>query len=204
MRNAAVLLLALTAAGAALAQQQVPTPVPQNVVVPSLPDEKNKSGVVTPGGAMKSDVGGWVQTDMGQIDPNAPKTSSPSTGKPAAPAGAGAAGPGIVAPPPVPPPAEGPRGKTVVAAANVTLRGVVKAYEKGVSVTITEANGKDRTVLLADKAAVYDGIAVGDKVALRVPLQKPADGKHADRVEKQKAPKAPPPSKFSQAQSPKS
>lgn len=202
MRNVAVLLIALAAAGAALAQTPGPTPVPQSVVVPSLPDQKNKEGVVAPGGAMKSDAGGWVQTDMGQIDPNAPKTSAPAAGKTQPPA---AAGPGIAAPePPSPPAPVPPRGKTVVEAANLTLRGVVKAYEKGVSITITEANGKERTVLLAEKAAVYDGLAAGDKVVLRVPLQKPADGKHADRVEKQKPPKAPPPSKFSQAQTPKS
>ena len=48
MRNAAVLLLSLGAAGAAFAQQ-APTPVPQTVVAPSLPDEKNKEGTVQPG-----------------------------------------------------------------------------------------------------------------------------------------------------------
>jgi hypothetical protein len=37
-----------------------------------------------------------------------------------------------------------------------------------------------------------------------VPLQKPFDGKTADRVERPKAPRTPPPSKFSEAQSPKS
>jgi hypothetical protein len=198
MRNAAALFLALLAAGAALAQQQqAPTPIPQSVVVPSLPDEKNKEGTVRPGATQKTDGGGWVQTNMGQIDPNAPKTAAGA----AAPAGA-APGPGIVAP--APSPADGPRGPAVVTAANVTVRGVVKAYEKGVSITVSEANGKNRTVLLAEKAAVYDGVAVGDKVVVHVPLQKPADGKHADRVEKQKASKTPLPSKFSQAESPKS
>jgi hypothetical protein len=202
MKNAAVLLLsfALAAAGAAFAQQQAPTPIPQSVVVPSLPDEKNKEGVVRPGATQQTDGGGWVQTNVGPIDPNAPKPSAPATG--AAPSSGVVPGPGIVAPAPAPP--DGPRGKAVVDAANITLRGVVKAFEKGVSVTITEANGKDRTVPLTAKAAVYEGIAVGDKVALRVPLQKPADGKHADRVEKQKPAKTAPPSKFSQAQSPKS
>jgi hypothetical protein len=80
----------------------------------------------------------------------------------------------------------------------------VKAYEKGVSITIVEANGKTRMVPLAAKAVVYGGLAVGDKVVLDVPLQKPGDGKHADRVEKQKPAKAPAASKFSQAESPKS
>jgi hypothetical protein len=205
MKNAAALLLALSAAGAALAQQnpQAPTPIPQSVVVPSLPDEKNKEGIVRPGATQQTDAGGWVQTNMGQIDPNAPKTAAPAAGAAPPPAGA-PAGPGIGAPARPLPPESGPTGKAIVDAANVTVRGIVKAYEKGVSITVTEANGKDRTVLLADKAAVYDGVAVGDKVVVRVPLQKPADGKHADRVEKQKASKTPLPSKFSQAQSPKS
>lgn len=202
MRNAAALVLVLLAADAAFAQQQAPTPIPQSVVVPSLPDEKNKEGVVRPGASQKTDGGGWVQTNVGPIDPNAPKTAAPAAA--AQPPAGSAPGPGIVAPAMPLPPESGPTGKAVVGAANITLRGVVKAYEKGVSVTITEANGKDRTVLLADKAAVYEGVAAGDKVTLRVPLQKPADGKHADRVEKQKVSKTPPPSKFSQAQSPKS
>lgn len=203
MRNAAVLLVVLAAAGAALAQQnpQAPTPIPQSVVVPSLPDQKNKEGVVRPGATQQTDSGGWVTSKM---DPNAPQPSPPATGAAPPPAGGSAPGPGIVAPSQPPPPADGPRGPAVVDAANVTVRGIVKAYEKGVSITVTEASGKDRTVLLADKAAVYDGVAVGDKVVVRVPLQKPADGKHADRVEKQKASKTPLPSKFSQAQSPKS
>lgn len=201
MRNAAILLVALAAAGSALAQQQpqAPTPVPQNVVVPALPDQKNKEGVVRPGATQQTDSGGWVQTNM---DPNAPKASPPATGAAPPSTGGSAPGPGIGLPDLPPAPADGPRGKTVVGAASVTLRGVVKAYEKGVSVTIAEANGKVRTVPLADKATVYDGIAVGDKVVLNVPLKKPADGKHADRVERQKPPKTPPPSKFSQAQSP--
>jgi hypothetical protein len=204
MRNAAALLVAFGVTGAALAQQQAPTPVPQTVVVPSLPDEKkNKEGTVQPGAAVKSD-GGWVYTNVGPIDPNAPKTASPAAGTAAGAPSAVAPGPGIGAPAMPPPPAPGPRGKTVVDAANLTVRGVVKAYEPGVSVTITEANGKARVVPLAEKAAVYEGLAVGDKVVVRVPLQKPADGKHADRIEKQKPPKAAPASKFSQAQTPKS
>ncbi len=76
------------------------------------------------------------------------------------------------------------------------------AFEKGVSVTIREANGRTRTVPLAAKAVVAEGLAVGDKVTVRIPLQKPADGKSADRVEKQKPPKAPAKSKFSAAQTP--
>jgi len=190
----------MAGAGAALAQQQAPTPVPQTVVAPSLPDQKNKEGTVTPGGAMKSDAGGYVDTSMGQIDPSAPKSSAgaPAKGTTAAPV----AGPGIAGVNPPPPPEPGPRGQTVVGAAYLTVKGVVKSFEKGVSVTVTEASGKDRTVPLADKAAVYEGLAVGDKVSVRIPLKKPADGKSADRVEKQKAPKTVPKSKFASAQAP--
>ena len=57
---------------------------------------------------------------------------------------------------------------------------------------------------IAAKASVYEGLAVGDKVIVRIPLGKPADGKTTDHVEKQKPPTAPPKSKFTQAQSPAS
>ncbi|HVO51622.1 MAG TPA: hypothetical protein VMV60_11555 [Thermoanaerobaculia bacterium] len=193
MRNAAVLLsCALLGAGAAFAQQQAPTPIPQNVVVPSLPDQPNKAGVVNPSGAMKTDEAGYVKNGGKTVDPAAPaQTSAPGV----------APGPGIV-PPASPAPAPGPHGPAVVEAAHLTLRGVVKSYEKGVSITIVEAKGTTRTVPLAAKAAVYEGLVAGDKVVLNVPLEKPGDGKHADRIEKQKPAKAPPASKFSQAQSP--
>lgn len=199
MRYAPALLVAFLAAGAVLAQQQqAPTPIPQNVVVPSLPDEKNKEGVVQPTGAMQSDPAGYVRNDATAVDPNAPAPAgAPATGRPAP-------GPGIVAPVPLATPAGEPQGKAVVRAAYLTVRGVVKGYEKGVSITVVEANGKERSVPLAEKAAVYEGVAAGDKVIVRVPLQQPADGKHADRVEKQKPPKAPLRSKFSEAQSPRS
>ncbi len=201
MRKAAF-VLALAAAGAALAQQQAPTPVPQTVVAPSLPDQPNKEGKVAPGGAMKSDAGGYVDTKMGAIDPNAPKTGSTTPAKAGGNAGTVAPGPGIGAPA-LPPPGPGPSGPAVVGAANLTVRGVVKSFEKGVSITIRETNGKDRTIPLAEKAVVYEGLAPGDKVVVRIPLKRPADGKSADRVEKQKPPKAAPPSKFSQAQTPR-
>lgn len=189
MKNAAVLLAALAAAPAAVAQSQpqAPTPVPQNVVAPSLPDQPNKEGKVSPGGAMKSDAGGYVDTKMGQVDPNAPKTGSAAPSKAGGSTGAVAPGPGIVVPP-TPGPSD--KGKTVVGAAFLTVKGVVKSFEKGVSVTVTEASGRERTVPLARGAQVYDGLAAGDKVVVRIPLQKPADGASADRVEKQKPPKA--------------
>jgi hypothetical protein len=196
MRNAAALVLfALAAADAAFAQQPAPTPISEHVVVPSLPDQPNKEGVVRPTGAMQSDPGGYVRNDAVSVQPGA-------TPGPAA-AGRPAAGPGIGVPPAAAAPTAGPHGKPVIRAETLTIRGVVRAYEKGVSITIAEANGRKRTVPLAEKASVYEGVAVGDRVVLRVPLKKPADGKHADRVQKQKPPQAPPPSKFSPQESPR-
>ena len=63
-------------------------------------------------------------------------------------------------------------------------RGTVKAYEKGVSITVVEKTGVERTVKIATKASVYDGLAVGDKVVLKIPLKRPADGKSTDRITK--------------------
>jgi hypothetical protein len=196
MKHSLALLLALTAAGVASAQQPAPTPASERVVVPSLPDQPNKEGAVTPSGAMKTDAEGYVLNDRKPVDPRTPVPANAGSAARPAPAPVN----GVPAPAPVP--GAGARGKTVVNAAFITLRGVVKAYEKGVSITIAEANGKERTVPLAEKAGVYDGLAVGDKVAVRIPLQKPADGKSASRVDRQRPPKAPPKSKFSQAQSP--
>jgi hypothetical protein len=198
MRNAAVPLLVLAAAGAAFAQQQAPTPIPQTVVVPSLPDQPNKEGVVSPSGAMKSDPAGYVRNDAKPVEPGA---STPAAGTPSGVSPGPGIGPGI-GPAPAPAPAAGSRGSGVVDA-HLTLRGVVKSYSKGVSITIVEANGRKRRVPLTETAAVYEGLAAGDKVVLRIPLEKPGDGKHADLVEKQKPKVAPPPSKFSRAESPK-
>ncbi|MBK9063450.1 MAG: hypothetical protein IPL89_09685 [Acidobacteria bacterium] len=99
------------------------------------------------------------------------------------------------------PPAPGPKGKTVVGATYITLRGTFKSIDKG-TVTLVEANGTERTVKLSEKAAVAGGLKEGDKIVVRVPLQKPFDGKTADRVERPKPPKTPPPSKFSKVQTP--
>jgi len=112
--------------------------------------------------------------------------------------------PGVSTPPatsqPGPPP---PRGKTVIGATFLTVKGTVKAFEPGRSITVTESGGRERTLPLADGASVPEKIAAGDAVTIRVPLQKPFDGKTADRIERQKAKKAPPPSKFQDAQTPK-
>jgi len=196
---AAVLAVAAVA-GVPATAQQVPTPVEQHVVVPSLPDQPNKEGVARPSGSMPTDSEGYVRTNRGPVDPSAgkptPGADATSKGAQAAPASGLAVVPAGPAPPP------GPSGPTEVKAAYLSLRGTVRAYAKGVSITIVEKGGVERTVKLATKASVYDGLAAGDKVVLRIPLEKSSDGKSADRVSRQRPPKAPPKSKFSAAQSP--
>lgn len=193
---AAVLALAAVAGNPAYAQM-VPTPIEQRVVAPSLPDQPNKEGVVRPSGSMPTDSVGYVRTNRGPVDPLAP---TPVVAGPKAAPAAPAAGPGIAAAGSNSP--TGPRGAAEVKAAYLSVRGTVKAFEKGVSITIVQEGGRERTVKLAAKASVYDGLAAGDKVVLRIPLEKSADGKSTDRVSRQKPPKAPPKSNFSAAQSP--
>jgi hypothetical protein len=100
------------------------------------------------------------------------------------------------------PPAPGPKGKTVVGSSYLTLRGTIKSLDRE-TVTVVAANGAEHTLKIAEKAVVTQGLAPGDTVVVRVPLQKPFDGKTADRVARSKPASAPPPSKFSEAQSPK-
>jgi hypothetical protein len=199
MKFVPVLLLALTAAGAASvasARQQAPTPIPERVTVPSLPDQQNKEGVVKPSGSLATDSEGYVRNNPTAVDPKAaPPVPAGGAASSQAPVGPGVAGRSTA-------PAPGATGKPVVNAAHLSLRGVVKAFEKGASVTIVEASGRERTVPLAAKAEVYDGLKAGDSVVLRIPLGKPADGKSADRIQKQSTGKVPPPSKFSKAQTP--
>ena len=195
----ALVSFAVAAAGSAAAQQVTPTPIEEHVVAPSLPDQPNKEGVVRPSGSMPTDAEGYVRTNQGAIDPT---STSPAPGGAAAQGsatGSGAAGMASV-----PAPTSAPRGKATVKAAYLSVRGTVKAYEKGVSITVVEADGHERTVKIAAKASVYEGLAAGDKVIVRIPLGKPADGKTTDHVERQKPPKPPPKSKFTQAQSPAS
>lgn len=201
----ALVSFAVAAAGSAaaqqptpVAQQPTPTPIEQHVVAPSLPDQPNKEGVVRPSGSMPTDSEGYVRTNRGAIDPTS-TSPSPRTAAPGTATGSAAAGTTLVpAPTPV------PHGKAIVKAAHLSVRGTVKAYEKGVSITVVEADGQERTAKIAAKASVYEGLAVGDKVIVRIPLGKPADGKTTDHVERQKPPKPPPKSKFTRAQSPSS
>lgn len=196
MRSAAPILLALSVAVRAAAQQPAPTPATERVVVPSLPDQPNKEGVVQPSGAMKTDEAGYVRNAGAPVEPRTPVPAGAAGAAPVAP------GPGIGVPATLPTPASAPRGETVVGAAYLSLRGVLIALEKGVSVTVRETNGRTRTVPLAAHAFVAKQLRTGDGVTVRIPLRKPANGKAADRVEKQKPLQAPPKSKFSAAQSP--
>jgi len=198
MRSAAVLLFAVSAAmaGAASAQQPPPTPPPQSVVVPALPGEKNKEGTVQPTGSMATDSEGYVKNSATAIDPKAGAAGGSGDTKKSV------AGPGVGGSLPPYRPAPGPTGPGIVNEASLSLHGVVKSYEKGKSITVVDAKGRTRTVPLSGNAKVFEGIKAGDKVILRIPLGAPADGKTADVVERQKQPKEPPKSKFSQAQTP--
>jgi len=210
----AVVTLAAVAAVTATAQQpqpvdaQKPKAAEQSVVAPSLPDEPNKEGKVTPGGGIRTDEYGNILQNSGAVDPNAVPNATPNAGPPpgrqAPPAGAPAApqAPGSAPYPVVPTPPPGPTGPTFVGAAHLSVTGTVKAYEKGVSITVVQKSGVERTVKIMAKASVYDGLAVGDKVVLNIPLKRPADGKSTDKVVKWLPPKAPPKSNFSAQESP--
>lgn len=185
-----------TAAPAPARPSLVPSPAEQHVVAPSLPDQPNKEGVVRPSGSMPMDSEGYVRTSRGAVDPST-GTPSPSTGTIVV-TGSVTTVPASATEPPPP----GPAGPAKVKAAYLSLSGTVKAYSKGVSITIVEEDGVERTVSLAAKATVYPGLATGDRVVLRVPLRKDASGMSTDRVSRRRPPKAPPKSKFSGAQSP--
>lgn len=86
----------------------------------------------------------------------------------------------------------------------MTVTGTVKEYQKGISITIVDASGRERVLPLADGATVPDGLAPGERVSARVPLQRPFDGKTADQIVRPKPKKTPPPSIFKDAQTPKS
>ena len=201
LTRAAVLALASASSVPATAQQ-TPTPVPaeQHVVAPSLPDQPNKEGVVRPSGSLPTDAEGYVRTNRGPVDPSARTPASgvkaASKGLPALPA----PDPGIAATGQTPAP--GPNGPAKVNAAYLSLRGTVKAWAKGVSITLIEKDGAERTVKLASGASVYDGLAAGDRVVVRVPLRKASNGMTADRVSRREPSKAPPKSRFAAAQSP--
>jgi hypothetical protein len=108
------------------------------------------------------------------------------------------------APPPMlTPPPSPPKGQAVRGASYLTIRGTVTAYESGTSVTVTEMSGKVRKIAVAKVAKVPGDLAIGESVAVRIPLQRPFDGKTTDQISRAKPQKTPIPSKFQSAESPK-
>jgi hypothetical protein len=134
-------------------------------------------------------------------------TSVPPLQQPPPPAAAPAPPPSTDAapapPPMLTPPPSPPKGAAVRGASYLTIRGTVTAYEKGVTVTVTEKSGKVRKIPVAKDAKVPGDLAVGEAVNVRVPLQRPFDGKTTDQISRATPPKTPIPSKFESAESPK-
>ncbi|MFI5182691.1 MAG: hypothetical protein ACHQPI_15015 [Thermoanaerobaculia bacterium] len=177
----------------ASAQERVPG-AEQHVTVPSAPGQSNKETVVQPSAAIKTGKYGWIQQGERPATSGVPKVPA-RAGRASIQPDLGTSGNA----PYVPAPA-GPSGPAVVGAAYVSVRGIVTAYAKN-AITILEKSGRQRQVSLAPRALVYEGLKPGDEVVLRIPFDEGADCRTADRVERPPAPKAPPKSKFSQAQS---
>jgi hypothetical protein len=186
------LLFAAALALPAAAQQSPPAPE-QHVTMPSAPGQSNKESVVQPSGTLKQGSYGWVLQGDQVARPGSRRVTVRSTGADAPP------DPGAYSPPAVRGPAV-PAGPAVVGAAYVTVRGTMKTYTKN-AITILEKSGRERKIPLAPRALVYEGLKPGDEVVLRIPFDEGADCRTADRVERPPAPRAPPKSKFSQAQS---
>ena len=186
------LLLAAALAVPAAAQQSPPAPE-QHVTVPSAAGQSNTDTLVRPSGTLKQGSYGWVLQGDQVARPGSGRMTVRSAGTDVPP------GSGVYAPPAARGPAV-PAGPAVVEAAYVTVRGTVKAYTKS-AITILEKSGRERKVALAPHALVYEGLKPGDEVVLRIPFDEGTDCHTADRVERPPAPRAPPKSKFSQAQS---
>jgi hypothetical protein len=179
-------------------------PVPANMIFP--PDLRPGGNVTfivrqTEDGRFRV-VG--VTTGMTAVPAYFGAPPTPPPGAPAAAPPVAAAAPTVSTPPattgagPAP-----PKGKTVIGHSFMTVSGTVKAFEKGVSITITEKSGRHRTLAIAKGATVPEDLAVGERVTVRVPLQRPFDGKTTDKVERPKPKKAPPSSSLDSARSPK-
>ena len=179
-------------------------PIPSNMIFP--PDLRPGGNVTF---LVRQTVDGrfrvtGLTTGMTSVPPYFGAAPAAAPEPPAAPAPAAPAPPGVSAPPVTAQPGGPPtRGKAVVGASFLTVSGTVKALEKGASITITEKSGRERTLALAKGTALPENLAVGDPVTARVPLQRPFDGKTADKVEKPKPKKAPPSSSLDSARSPK-
>jgi hypothetical protein len=122
----------------------------------------------------------------------------------AAPAPAPSETPSPAPPPMLTPPPSPPKGIAVVGPTYLTIRGTVTAYEQGATITVTEKSGRVREIAIASDAKVPGDLSVGESVTVRVPLQKPFDGRTTDQISRAKPPKTPIPSKFKAAESPKS
>jgi hypothetical protein len=166
----------------------------QHVTVPSAPGQSNKETVVQPSAAIKTGKYGWIQQGDQATTSGALRVPARSRGAGTQP-NLGTSGNASYVPTPV-----GPSGPAVVGAAYVTVPGTMKTYTKN-AITILEKSGRERKVVLPPRALVYEGLKPGDDVVLRIPFDEGADCRTADRVERPPAPRAPPKSKFSQAQS---
>lgn len=193
MKHALLTLVAVLALPA-MAQERVPG-ADQHVTVPSAPDQGNKEILVQPSGAMKQGTYGWILQGERAAGSGAPRATARATASHAQ-SDLGASGHAAY----VPSGPRGPIGPAVVGAAYASVRGIVKAYGKN-SITILEKSGRERQVAVAPGALVCAGLKIGDEVILRIPFDEGADCQTADRVERPPAPKPPPKSKFSQAQS---
>jgi hypothetical protein len=177
-----LLILMSGISGSALrAEDPPPTPqaAPQHVTVPSLPGEPNREGVVKPGGGLKTDQYGNLTQSIGpppaSTAPTTPGAAARPSGRTASPSGS-ATVPAATAGP-------APSGPAVATGANVAhIRGVVKDYAAGKSLTITvRGTGKDVTYTLKAGATVPAGLKAGDPVRIRVLIAE--KGKVADVVE---------------------
>jgi hypothetical protein len=194
MKHAPLILVAVLALPAS-AQERVPG-AEQHVTVPSEIGQGNKESLVRPSDAMKQGRYGWILQGERAASAGAPRASARARGDHAQPDLGASGDAAYVSPEP-----SGPTGPAVIGAAYASVRGTVKTCTKN-AITILEKNGRERQVALAPRAIVYQGLKAGDEVVLRIPFDEGADCHTADRVERPPAPKAPPKSKFSQAQSP--
>jgi len=168
----------------------VPVAAEEHVTVPAPIGQKNPDKVVQPSGKL-TEVGGWV-------------LQKPVAPAPGAASRTGASGEADAIPPVGMPVSRAEAaGLAVVDASYLTVRGKVTGFEAGKSIAVLDAKGRTRTLALLKGASVYEGLKVGDAVAVRVPVEESGACHAADRVEKQTAATAAPsvlPSKFTQAQ----
>jgi hypothetical protein len=185
-------------AGLCVAAVARPSAAEERVTVPAPLGQQNKEAVVQPGATLKQASCGWVL--QGQPAQRSSRTTTTTRTGASSPS-AGGFGESAYVPPPSRS-RSGPTGPAIVDAAFLTLRGTVTGWDKGISITILDRNGRSRTVPLVRGASVCEGLRTGELVSLRVPLDESGALGPAERVERQAAAPAPMTSKFSQAQAP--